>query len=130
MDAGKISICGEESFGTGSNHIREKDGIWAILSWLSVLAERNLNNTSSVLNILSLNIFYPKMIYKKHLLLLKHDKFPFYQNHISLHLLQTLSLPQYYPYHHHKIQLYHILLTRHETIPISSSYESMLMENL
>jgi phosphoglucomutase len=34
MDANKINLCGEESFGTGSNHIREKDGLWAILSWL------------------------------------------------------------------------------------------------
>jgi len=41
MDAGKLSICGEESFGTGSDHIREKDGIWAILSWMSILASRN-----------------------------------------------------------------------------------------
>ncbi|XP_024525074.1 phosphoglucomutase, chloroplastic isoform X2 [Selaginella moellendorffii] len=41
MDAGKLSICGEESFGTGSDHIREKDGIWAILAWLSILAHRN-----------------------------------------------------------------------------------------
>jgi phosphoglucomutase len=31
MDAGRLSICGEESFGTGSDHIREKDGIWAIM---------------------------------------------------------------------------------------------------
>lgn len=38
MDAKLISICGEESFGTGSDHIREKDGMWAVLSWLSVLA--------------------------------------------------------------------------------------------
>lgn len=36
MDAGKLSICGEESFGTGSDHIREKDGIWAVLCWLSI----------------------------------------------------------------------------------------------
>jgi len=41
MDADKLSICGEESFGTGSDHIREKDGIWSILSWLSILAHRN-----------------------------------------------------------------------------------------
>lgn len=41
MDAGKLSICGEESFGTGSDHIREKDGIWAVLSWLSLVAARN-----------------------------------------------------------------------------------------
>ena len=38
MDAGRLSICGEESFGTGSDHIREKDGIWAALAWLSVVA--------------------------------------------------------------------------------------------
>ncbi|KAI5055949.1 hypothetical protein GOP47_0029470, partial [Adiantum capillus-veneris] len=41
MDAGKLSICGEESFGTGSDHIREKDGIWAVLAWLSILAHKN-----------------------------------------------------------------------------------------
>jgi len=34
-------ICGEESFGTGSNHVREKDGIWAVLAWLQILASRN-----------------------------------------------------------------------------------------
>ena len=40
LDAGKITLCGEESFGTGSNHIREKDGLWAILFWLNVIAKR------------------------------------------------------------------------------------------
>ena len=39
MDAGRCSICGEESFGLGSDHIREKDGLWAMLAWLSILAE-------------------------------------------------------------------------------------------
>lgn len=38
FDSKKLSICGEESFGTGSNHIREKDGLWAIIAWLNVLA--------------------------------------------------------------------------------------------
>ena len=38
MDAGMCTLCGEESFGTGSNHLREKDGVWAVLAWLSVLA--------------------------------------------------------------------------------------------
>lgn len=38
LDAGRITICGEESFGTGSNHVREKDGLWAVLAWLSILA--------------------------------------------------------------------------------------------
>ena len=41
MDAGKLSVCGEESFGTGSDHIREKDGLWAVLAWLSILASKN-----------------------------------------------------------------------------------------
>jgi phosphoglucomutase len=40
MDAGRLSLCGEESFGTGSDHIREKDGLWAVLAWLSILAVR------------------------------------------------------------------------------------------
>ncbi len=40
MDAGKVTLCGEESFGTGSDHIREKDGLWAVLYWLSILAIR------------------------------------------------------------------------------------------
>uniref|UniRef100_A0A673YC53 Phosphoglucomutase 1 n=1 Tax=Salmo trutta TaxID=8032 RepID=A0A673YC53_SALTR len=40
MDAGKLSLCGEESFGTGSDHIREKDGLWAVLAWMSILAHR------------------------------------------------------------------------------------------
>jgi phosphoglucomutase len=41
MDAGMLSICGEESFGTSSDHIREKDGLWAVLAWLSILAYKN-----------------------------------------------------------------------------------------
>lgn len=40
LDADKITLCGEESFGTGSNHVREKDGLWAVLFWLNLLAER------------------------------------------------------------------------------------------
>ena len=40
LDAGRITLCGEESFGTGSNHIREKDGLWAVLFWLQILARR------------------------------------------------------------------------------------------
>ncbi|EFE40746.1 hypothetical protein TRV_04519 [Trichophyton verrucosum HKI 0517] len=38
FDNKKMSICGEESFGTGSNHIREKDGLWAIVAWLNIIA--------------------------------------------------------------------------------------------
>jgi phosphoglucomutase len=41
MDAGRCSVCGEESFGTGSDHVREKDGLWAVLAWLSILAVKN-----------------------------------------------------------------------------------------
>ncbi len=40
LDAGKATLCGEESFGTGSNHVREKDGLWAVLFWLNILASR------------------------------------------------------------------------------------------
>jgi phosphoglucomutase len=40
MDAGKVTVCGEESFGTGSSHVREKDGLWAVLFWLNIVAAR------------------------------------------------------------------------------------------
>lgn len=40
LDAGKVTICGEESAGTGSDHVREKDGLWAVLIWLDVIATR------------------------------------------------------------------------------------------
>ena len=40
LDAGRITLCGEESFGTGSDHLREKDGLWAVLFWLNLLAVR------------------------------------------------------------------------------------------
>jgi phosphoglucomutase len=40
LDAGKATLCGEESFGTGSDHVREKDGLWAVLFWLNLLAVR------------------------------------------------------------------------------------------
>ena len=40
LDAGLATVCGEESFGTGSNHVREKDGLWAVLMWLNILARR------------------------------------------------------------------------------------------
>jgi phosphoglucomutase len=65
MDAGRLSICGEESFGTGSDHIREKDGVWAIvgehlsfpvlrirlmIAWLSILAAANKEKAGSGIN--------------------------------------------------------------------------------
>ena len=40
LDAGRVTICGEESAGTGSNHVREKDGLWAVLLWLNIIAVR------------------------------------------------------------------------------------------
>ena len=43
MDAGKVTLCGEESFGTGSNHVREKDGLWAVLCWLNIIATKKVS---------------------------------------------------------------------------------------
>jgi phosphoglucomutase len=40
LDAGKITLCGEESFGTGSDHVREKDGLWSVLFWLNLIAKK------------------------------------------------------------------------------------------
>ena len=51
LDDGRISLCGEESFGTGSDHIREKDGVWAILCWLSILAQKNKDNKGKLIGI-------------------------------------------------------------------------------
>ncbi len=48
LDAGRIAFCGEESFGTGSNHVREKDGLWAVLAWLNLLAVRQQSVTDIV----------------------------------------------------------------------------------
>ncbi|ETW14351.1 phosphoglucomutase [Roseivivax marinus] len=43
LDAGRATLCGEESAGTGSDHVREKDGLWAVLFWLNILAEREVS---------------------------------------------------------------------------------------
>ena len=51
LDANKISICGEESFGTGSYHIREKDGMWAVLCWLSILAAKNADPNQKLVSV-------------------------------------------------------------------------------
>ncbi|RQM05129.1 hypothetical protein DH86_00003569 [Scytalidium sp. 3C] len=54
FDADKLSICGEESFGTGSNHIREKDGVWAVVAWLNIIAgigEAHPDTTPSIAKI-------------------------------------------------------------------------------
>lgn len=51
LDAEKISICGEESFGTGSSHVREKDGIWAVLCWLQILAAKNSQKSAPLVTV-------------------------------------------------------------------------------
>ena len=43
LDAGRVTLCGEESAGTGSDHVREKDGLWAVLLWLNILAVRRVS---------------------------------------------------------------------------------------
>ena len=54
LDAGKAQICGEESFGTGSDHVREKDGIFAVLCWLSLLAHANQDKSKEFVGIESI----------------------------------------------------------------------------
>ena len=51
LDNNMISLCGEESFGTGSFHIREKDGLWAVLCWLSILADRNRTSPDRLISV-------------------------------------------------------------------------------
>ncbi|KAG6811642.1 hypothetical protein H0H92_006457 [Tricholoma furcatifolium] len=51
MDAGRLSICGEESFGTGSDHIREKDGLWAVVAWLNIIAAANRDSRNKLIGI-------------------------------------------------------------------------------
>lgn len=51
MENGDLSICGEESFGTGSDHVREKDGIWAVLCWLSIMAHRNKDSSKALVSV-------------------------------------------------------------------------------
>lgn len=44
-------LCGEESFGTGSDHVREKDGIWAVLAWMSILSQRNQDPSAPLVGV-------------------------------------------------------------------------------
>jgi len=61
FEAKKVSICGEESFGTGSNHVREKDGLWAIIAWLNLLAIYNKQHPEKVASIKTIqNEFWNK----------------------------------------------------------------------
>jgi len=68
MDAGKVTLCGEESFGTGSNHVREKDGLWAVLCWLNIIAAKNHNGkTPSVEEIAKAHwATYGRNVYSRH----------------------------------------------------------------
>lgn len=68
MDAEKVTLCGEESFGTGSNHVREKDGLWAVLCWLNIIAAKNHNGeTQSVENIAKTHwATYGRNVYSRH----------------------------------------------------------------
>jgi len=63
MDAGKVTLCGEESFGTGSSHVREKDGLWAVLFWLNILAVKK----QSVKDVVMAHwIEYGRNVYSRH----------------------------------------------------------------
>ncbi|WP_454746968.1 alpha-D-glucose phosphate-specific phosphoglucomutase [Ciceribacter selenitireducens] len=63
LDAGKVTICGEESAGTGSSHVREKDGLWAVLLWLNILAVRG----ESVMDIVTQHwATYGRNYYSRH----------------------------------------------------------------
>ena len=63
LDANRITLCGEESFGTGSDHVREKDGLWAVLFWLNILAVKQI----SVKNVISEHwLQYGRNYYTRH----------------------------------------------------------------
>jgi phosphoglucomutase len=68
MDAGKVTLCGEESFGTSSSHVREKDGLWAVLFWLNILARHHqASGTASVQQILMQHwATYGRNVYSRH----------------------------------------------------------------
>jgi phosphoglucomutase len=69
MDAGKVTLCGEESFGTGSNHVREKDGLWAVLFWLNILAQQEVedNEKPSVEQLVKAHwLKYGRNVYSRH----------------------------------------------------------------
>ena len=63
LDSNLITICGEESFGTGSNHVREKDGLWAVLYWLQILAVKNCSVSELMQNHWKL---YGRNYYSRH----------------------------------------------------------------
>ena len=63
LDAGRVTLCGEESYGTGSDHVREKDGVWAVLFWLNMLAA----NGQSVVQLVTAHwATYGRNVYSRH----------------------------------------------------------------
>ncbi len=68
MDAGKVTLCGEESFGTSSSHVREKDGLWAVLFWLNILAAKSKPGAvSSVEDVLKAHwLDFGRNVYSRH----------------------------------------------------------------
>jgi phosphoglucomutase len=68
MDAGKVTLCGEESFGTSSSHVREKDGLWAVLFWLNVLAQKTASEgATSVEKVVTAHwLEYGRNVYSRH----------------------------------------------------------------
>lgn len=94
MDAGKVTLCGEESFGTGSNHVREKDGLWAVLCWLNIIAAKTkaLGKLQSVEAIVKAHwAEYGRNVYSRH----DYDAIPTEDaNSIMAHIKsQFLTLP-------------------------------------
>nr|WP_315464238.1 alpha-D-glucose phosphate-specific phosphoglucomutase [uncultured Rhodoferax sp.] len=63
MDAGKVTLCGEESYGTGSSHVREKDGLWAVLFWLNLMAASGKSVESLVRELWAQ---YGRCVYSRH----------------------------------------------------------------
>lgn len=66
MDAGRLSICGEESFGTGSDHVREKDGVWAVVAWLNILAYANEHQSKTQSSGGAVSVIGIKQLLQKH----------------------------------------------------------------
>ena len=89
MDAGKVTLCGEESFGTGSNHVREKDGLWAVLCWLNIIAVNKLSVEKIVKNHWA---EYGRNVYSRH----DYEAVPSeIANNVMAHIkAQFLSLPK------------------------------------
>jgi len=81
LDAGRVTLCGEESAGTGSDHVREKDGVWAVLLWLNILAVRQ----QSVLQIAQAHwATYGRNYYTRH-------DYEDIDSGVANHLLQALA---------------------------------------